>query len=357
MELKINEAINEILETLGSQTLKILLFNPIEANEHEEFLARLFHYVSPSYLPFASDDSGILVVHLRPDRVLEASPILYIPNDEQNAKFICDSFASLPTALWLWVCTYFRSNPETLRYGIESMTNSIPYAHSFPEELWSFLEDDPVRWSLSDSANNAWAIANVGHPFAGVPRLSIRNKPQEALEILTPFIEERKDIPEALAVLLAIRSKLGLQNQLEDVVKILSAEAWRDLDGYLKGRWRVNGQGICEWDSTLSSIDNPDIFLTDTPFHELSGSSNVYSGDDKNASYKLLNVAKEFEKNGQRREELSQLRNAATLSLLTLGEYTSDLCLAIADSCDAIADNSLAASVARESARVSKQGP
>lgn len=352
------EAIDQILELVSRDSLRTLFFQPIETTEYEEFLARLSCHVAPSYLPFATDDSGILVAHLQPDRELINSPILYVPDDDQTARFMCDSFASFPSAIWLWVCTYFKTEPDTLRQATEEMVSKIPNAQPLSERLWSFLDQDPVRWSAkSDAANQAWSIANVGHPFAGMPRISIITKPQEALALLEEFLYERIDIPEVLSVLLAIRVKLDLPNQPSDILKILLAEAWRDIGGYLTGRWRCNGRGISEWDSTLISLNNRNEVFKDTPFEILSNFPNTYSGEDKNGSYRLLNVAREFEKSGQRKEELCQLRNTATLSLLTLGEYSPELCHTIANCCEAISINSLAAVVARESAKVHNQGP
>ena len=355
---RVRSAIDEILECVGRSSLKTLFFMPIEPDEYEEFLARLCCYVAPSFLPFASDDSGTLVTHLLPDRDLMESPVLYVPHDAQDARFMCDSFASLPAAIWLWICTYFTSEPEVLRQAIEMMGSKISNARPFPEELWSFLEQDPVRWSYrSESSNQAWTIANVNHPFAGMPQISYKTKPSEALTLLEKFLNERLDIPEVLSVFLAIRTKLNMPNSPKDVLKILSAEAWRDLEGYLSGMWRCKGRGICEWDSTLKYLPNPREVLSGTPFEILSDSPNTYGGEDQNGSCRLANVAREFGKADQPREELFQLRNSATLALITLGKYPVDLCDAISDSCEKISSDSLAAVVARESARVSVQGP
>ncbi len=150
---------------------------------------------------------------------------------------------------------------------------------------------------------------------------------------------------------------MGLSIQADDVFKILSAEAWRELSCCLDGLWRRRGEGICEWDCTLRNIEDPESVLSGTPFEALIGHPNTYSGKDKEGSRTLLRVAEAFRKDGDRQGELRQRRNAATLSLITLGEYSTEDSMAIAQVCDAIAPDSLAATVARESARVHEQGP
>lgn len=348
-----------IRSQVNPEILKALFFEAIEPTNLDEYIARLTYFVSPSYLPFATYNGAMMAFHLWPDRDIHQSPILYIPTDEQQAKFVCDSLANLPTAIWLWVGSYFQKDVEGLRQNTQALVENIPGSRPVPDVLWDFLEYDPSWWSpnCDDYTNQAWEIAKVGHPFAGKPEISRHAEPHEVLPQLEPFVSSRSNIPELVSVLLATRTKMGLQSSVEDVLKIISAEAWRNLDCIYTGHWRTEGAGLCEWDSTLQGLENPGLSLKGSPFEVLIEHKDTYSGNNRDGCNLLISVAEAFRKLGDREGELRQLRNAATVSLITSGEYPIDLALRIADVCDAISPNSLAAAVARESARVHEQGP
>jgi hypothetical protein len=355
---KLSEAICNVLEQVGHENLQTLLFTPIEPSSLDEYVARLSYHVAPSYLPFMIDGGGIMAFHLWPGREISKSPITYISSDKQEAQFVCDKLASLPSALWLWICTYLRDRPEVLEQATNAIALSIPGAKPVPGSLWSFIEHDPVRWDpIDEYANRAWEIADLGHPFAGIPKLSFRMQPEEVLPLLASFIVSHPNVPELLSTLLDCQTKAGLAIQTDDALRVLSSEAWRDFSSHLDGRWRYGGQGVCEWDRTLRNLENLSNVLNSTPFESLIGHPDVYSGDNNEGSKLLIEVANTFQLLGDREGELRQLRNAATVSLITSGEYPIDLALRIADVCDAISPNSLAAAVARESARVHAQGP
>ena len=114
---------------------------------------------------------------------------------------------------------------------------------------------------------------------------------------------------------------------------------------------------MCEWDCTLHNIENPTAVLRDTPFEALIGYPETYSGNDPDGPANLRAVAKAFRKLQDREGELRQLRNTATLYLIVGEEYPNSLGRAIAEVCDSLVPDSLAAAVARESVRTHKQGP
>jgi hypothetical protein len=350
------------VETIQSQVtpeiLKALLFEAIQSLELDEYIARLTYFTSPSYLPFATYDGGMMAFHLWPGRDISQSPILYVPTDQPQALFVCDCLANLPTAIWLWVGRYFKDDLERLRQNIQALVENIPGARPVPDALWSLLEHNPGWWSpnCSNYTNQAWATAGVGHPFAGKPEISWDAEPQEVLPQLESFVSSRANIPELVAVLLATRIRVGLQSSVEDVLKILSAEAWRNLDCIYTGSWRLEGGGLCEWDATLQGLENSGLLL-DSPFEVLINHKDVYSSNNRDGYELLISVAEAFRSLGDREGELRQLRNAATVSLITSGEYPIDLALRIAEVCDDISPNSLASAVARESSRVHEQGP
>jgi len=322
-------------------------------------VARLNRHVAPSYLPFATEDLGTMVFHLYPGRDIAQSPILFVDNDAQEARFVCDRLASLPSALWLWNSTYLEDEPEILREATDAMANGIPEGKPVPEALWEYIGVDLIsRWDNGlEQANKAWEIADVGHPFAGVPVMDFMTRTKNVPSSLEPFIRSRSDVPELTSVLLAYHKKIGLEIQKEDIMKILSAEMWQTLDHSLEGLWRERGEGICEWDCTLKNIENPETVLGGTPFEALIGHPETYSGKDREGPRRLLAVADAFKKSGDRHGELRQRRNAATLALITSGGVSPEDAMGIAEVCDAIETGSLAAAVVRESARVLNQWP
>jgi hypothetical protein len=356
--INLRDAVSDVINQVGHENLKALLFNPIEPDDFDEYLARISYHVAPSYLPFMTDDGGIMAFHLWPGRTVSQSPVTYISNDKQEAQFVCDKSTSLPSALWLWVCSYFKDEQEILRQVTNTIAAGIPEAQPVPKVLWTFIDHSPVRWSpVNEFANRAWEVASLGHPFAGIPKLTFRMEAEEALPLLDSFMASHSNVPELLSTFLDCRTKAGLPIQTDEALRVLSSEAWRDFSSHLDGCWRYGGQGVCEWDRTLRNLENlPDV-LIDTPFESLIGHPDTYSGDDDEGSELLVAVSEAFRALGDREGELRQLRNAATVSLITSGEYPIELALRIADVCDAISPNSLAAAVARESARVHEQGP
>ena len=355
---EIRRAIESVLEHLDAKALNALLVAPIEPAEAEEFLVRVFHHCAPSYLPFATDDSGTFVIHLRPMRELFASPILYIPHDEQDAQFLCSCFAKLPSALWLWASAFLSQQTDRLRIGVETLTATIPNAEAVPKELWSFLDADPVRWSFQKQAvNQAWAVANVGHPFAGMPTISVFDSPEDALNRLQPFLEEEPQSVEALATLISIRAELGLAPENHDVLHVLCSECWRNTGSFFRGLWKTQGTGLADWDTTLKSLHQPSEYLELTSLSLIGDSTDVYTGASVTGAEKLEQVAMNFRINENYVTELNQLRNAAALRLMTEGECPVQLSEQITEACEHIQKNSLAAALAQVHCQLSHCSP
>lgn len=99
----LQNALKKIQRYVKTPILRSLTFDSIEARLLDWYLARLSHSVQPSYFPFASDSTGVLCAYLKPGIDLLASPIVYVDLDLRNAHFVCESFKTLPTGLWLWV--------------------------------------------------------------------------------------------------------------------------------------------------------------------------------------------------------------------------------------------------------------
>src|SRR5262249_16550922 len=159
----------------------------------------------------------------------------------KEAQFVCDRFTKLPTALWLWVGRYFKDDPEVLRRAVETVAAGIPGAKRPPEALWPLLKRSPKftppLWAPDADryTNQAWMIADVGFPFVGMPRLRESMTPKKALSLLEPFVASRPDAPELLSVLLATQAEAGIPRRPQGVLKVLSAEAWRNLSCVIDG--------------------------------------------------------------------------------------------------------------------------
>ena len=274
------DALDRLWGQIGREALETLVFEPISAENLDLFLASLSERVAPSYLPFAADDLGVMAVHLWPGRAVEVSPIVYVEDDAFEAQFVCDSLASFPAAIWLWVGLLWRSELHVLRGAIEAMEMSIPNAKPVSDALWALRQDNVSyesdwHWYVDCSENtlHKWRLASVGHPLVDLPRVAGTAETMEVLAQLEPFIRKHPE-PELLSILVAAQGPLTLARV---------AQGFRD------------------------------------------------ARDDGNA--------------------LIQFRNAMTLALHNLCLRSRDLALASAAVCEAIEANSLAAAVARYSAR------
>ncbi len=357
----IRDVVTDLLDEIGRDQLKDLMFEPIDMADVEQHLARLSVLAAPSYLPIAVYDGSLLAIHLWPGRDIRESPIVYLPHDEHGAQYICKDLTKLPCGLWLWVARYFKERQEILRNAVETITANIAGAQPVSEELWSLLTEspsfEPTWWTpdCSEHTERAWHIGDVGHPFVGLPRIPFEATAEHAISLLQPFVNERSDCPELLSILLAAYAKAGMEPDRESILNVLSAEAWRRLECLLSGFWRLRGRGVCEWDATLRSIEDPEALLEGTEYHALAGHPDTYSEEDEQGPNTLIRLAQQFRETGDREVELRQLRNAALLQVLVWGGWRPQLAELIAESCAAIAPNSPASHLALESARVSPQ--
>jgi hypothetical protein len=353
----IRDSLIQISNILGLALSHVHIL-PLAPEKISEYMARLSFHVAPSYLPFATDDSGVFAIFTWPGSDFLNAPIVHVPHDQQEARFVCDTLQSLPSAIWLWVSSRFADRPEVLRQATDELASAIPKGRPVKEELWRYLNSGVSRWdSNSQPANEAWALAGVGHPFAGMPQIKLMTKPQEALPMLEPFVRERRNEPEVLSAFLATLAGAHLPRPTDQVLSVLGAEAWRQLGCFVDGFWRASGAGICEWDCTLKNTEDPVATFAGTHFEPLIGHSDTYSSEDKEGPKRLLSIADKFQKAEDPAGELRQIRNAVTLAILTAGEYPLPYAKRIASVCDAIEKDSLAAAIARESARVHSQGP
>lgn len=354
----LRQVLSQVLNKIDVQTWRTLLFSPMQIQELDWYLARLMYVVSPAYLPFASNDSGILAIYLWPGCALDSSPVVYIPDDGQNLHFVCESLPNFPIGLWLLVASYFKDRQDVLRKAIDMLVESIPSARPVPEVLWNILEEspqyEPTWWyaNCSEYTSKAWEVAQVGHPFVGVPNLGRRTKPLDAVAQLEPFVREHPK-PELLDLLVSAQLKAGLIPIRKDIFAILAAEAWLGADCLLAGRWRVRGKGMCIQDSVLRNL--PDFsLLSDSVFEMLAEHPNTYAGEDKEDPLTLAYMGEKLRDSGRFDEALHQFRNAMTLAIIALGGYPKELALVSAAACDKIRKDSLAAVLARHVAGIDR---
>jgi hypothetical protein len=314
-----------------------------------EYWARL-RFACPAYLPFATYDGSMLAIHLWPERAVEHSPIYYLPHDDQSATFLCATLADLPVGMWLWVARYFKDDPHVLQAALNRVAAAIPDAREVPARLWTILATapawEPTRWHTDSTpeTREAWQVGAVRHPFADVPRFVELQDPAEVVAVLRPYVTQHPDAaPEIVAALVAAQREGQQPQSAELVLRVLSAEAERGGTTVFTGDWRVTGDGLAEWDSTLRALDDPARTLTRTPFESLAPDTYARAG----GAARLVEVALGLRARGDAAGELRQLRNAAWVEALTEGEVSTTLCAALAESADRVAPGSLAAAVAR----------
>ncbi len=356
----LDKALLDLLNMVGREALRALLFDPVEPEELDWHLARLSHRVAPAYLPLAADDSGILALHLWPGRDVADSPCVYVGEDQLELHYLCDGLHNLPVALWLWMGRYFkRGKVPALRQAVAAMAARIPGGQSVPDALWPLLESapdyEPTWWhaDATETTTRAWQLAEVGHPFVGVPQPDHLAKPEEAMALLEPFVHQHRE-PELISALLAAQIKAGQQVEQENVLLVLAAEAWRQSECLMRGRWRVRGEGLCAWDTVLRHLPDRGI-LSGTPFAALIDHPLAYSGKDREGPLALGRVALAFRERGDPAAALRQFRNALSVAILALGGYPTELARASTAICDALAPGSLAAAVARRSIEIDRE--
>lgn len=359
-EQMVNESVAFVLDQIGRDALDLVRLEPISLNEISWHLAHLSHLIAPSYLPFARYSDGYFALHLWPSRPLDRSPIVTIHDDSQDANFLCHQLASLPTGVFLWIGRYYKNKPTVLRKAIDMLTSSIPDAQSVSDDLWNILESapesTPTWWSADcdEFTSKAWSIGKINHPFVGLPNLDQDTSPKDALLQLEDFIREHRE-PELIGIWLAAQIKAKQPCQPEDVIAVLSAEAWRQISSLLYGYWRVNGKGrLREWDCILRYLPNSREILENTPFASLIDHPETYSGADPQGPLILSTIAADFRDHNDPENALRQLRNAANVAIFALGQYPEEIALASAGVCDAIEKDSLAAAVARRSVQIDR---
>jgi hypothetical protein len=357
---QLDKALLDLLDLVGREALQTLFFDPIEPEELDWYLARLSHRVAPAYLPLAADDSGILALHLWPGRDVAASPFVYIGEDQLELHYLCDGLHNLPVALWLWMGRYFKKGKlPVLRRAVAEMAARIPGGRSVPEPLWSLLESapdyEPTWWyaNTEETTERAWQLAEVGHPFVGVPQPVRNAEAEEALALLAPFVRAHRE-PELVGLLLAAQLEAGREVDREDVLFVLGAQAWRQSGCLLGGRWLPKARGLCTWDLVLRNLPDRGM-LAGTPFAALIDHPLAYSGEDGEGPLALGRVALAFRERGDPAAALRQFHNALSVALLALGGYPTELVLASTATCDAVAPGSLAAAVARRSAEIDRE--
>ncbi len=357
---QLDKALLDLLDMVGREALQTLLFEPVALDELDWHLALLSHRVAPAYLPLAADDNGVLALHLWPGRSVADSPFVYVGEDQLELHYLCDGLHNLPVALWLWMGRYFKKGKvPVLREAVAEMAARIPGGQSVPNALWPLLESAPdyePTWWHADAAattTRAWQLAEVGHPFVGVPQPDHLAEPEEALALLAPFVRAHRE-PELVSVLLAAQIEAGQELAREDVLFVLAAEAWRQSTCLIDGWWRMGGQGLCAWDTVLRHLPDREV-LAGTPFAALIDHPLAYSGEDREGPLALGRVALAFRERGDPAAALRQFRNALSVAVLTPGKYPSDLIQATAATCDALAPNSLAAAVARRSIEIDRE--
>lgn len=359
MDKLIEESLTNLLDVIGRDALQTLLFDPVAPAELNWHIARLSHRVAPAYLPLATDDSGALAVHLWPGRDVAASPLVYIGEDQCQVYYLCDGLHTLPVALWLWVGQYFKRKLSVLREAVAEMSARIPGGRPVPASLWSLLEKapdyEPTWWyaDAEEATTRAWQVAEVGHPFVGVPKPDRRAEAEEAIALLEPFVCAHRE-PELVSVLLAAQIDAGQAIDPADVLFVLAAEAWRQSGCLVNGRWRTSGEGLGAWDAVLRHLPDPAI-LASTPFAPLIDHPAAYSGEDREGPLALGRVAYAFLEQDDPASALRQFRNGLGVAVLALGSYPRQLVRDAASTCDAIASGSLAAALARRSVEIDRE--
>jgi len=362
----LEDAVGAYLDLIGRSELEKLIWEPIDPDDLDGELAQTGFAVSPSFLPVAAYSHEALVVHTWPGRSLTESPVLRIDRDIPSIRVFCPSVRSLPSALCIDRAVYLKKRSDVIEIA-ERMVARIPGALPLSDQLREAVldessEDEPTTWHPKSGTVTrlAWSAPELEHPFVDVPEVPWDTPADQALREIEAFVASRPGVPELDALLLATQAKASVPRTTARTRAVLAAEAWRQLDMVKHGLWRVRGEGIAEWDATLKQVEDPATMLTG-PFAPLIGHPDTYSTRDTEGPRRLVAVADAFGTLGDWEGRLRQLRNAA----MRIGSHwgweewedrrldpeCGTLFEAIAEACDRIAPDSVAAAVARRTAQ------
>ncbi len=351
---RIEAEVSKVFTPKARAALRSIDVQPIEPGEVPSALFRLRVGGALSYVPFATVDGSAMAIHLWPGRSVERSPIYSLPHGERSAAFVCGTLADLPVGLWLWVARYYKERPETLRAALTDLAASLLGGRAIPAPLWTLLDEspefEPTWWSADadPTTRRAWELGAVGHPFVGVPDLSAIEEAKEALQILKGHVETHPGAaPEIVAALLAAQAMEGKRQAVDQVLRVLGAEAERGDKTIFEGGWRETGEGLSEWDVTLRNLRSPKKVLKGTAFEPLARDLHAYSASTAEGVALVRGVAERLGATGDFAGMLRQLRNAAWLEAMSSGEDSEELCEAVAECADRVVPDSLAAALAR----------
>ncbi len=357
-------ALQGILTAESRSGLRELRLDPVEPEELEFQLGDIAMYAQPSYLPFARSSEASYALYVRPGASLGACPIVRLDSDNKDARILAGAMSGMRSAMLLVAGKYLDDWNRALAAVNLLGGEAVPLRPVSSSLLADVQKHRAIKiglWSANakEWTRGLWADGELEHPFAAAPMIDYGAPVDRALPVVETVATGEPTEPEVQSLLLCTRAKAGHDPEPVRVAQVLGAEAWRDRGLIIEGFWRVEGEGLCEWDATLQAAADVDGALTG-PFERLRSNPRLYSGQDDEAVDVLVEVGREFERAGDWETALNQYRNAAAVAGLSgayLGRVTrQEVHDAIANACDQIEPGCLAAEVARVSARAIAAG-
>lgn len=360
----IEATLTSLIASESKAALELLQMVPIGPSDVRQELGQLGAFAQPAYLPLARASDSVLAIHVRPGTELSASSVVLLDCDTTEVRIVAGSLANVRHALIL-VGALWMDDWERVIAAAERFGDGVSYLQPVsPDVAAQARQVEPRsvglwRADAGDDVVRLWRHAGLAHPFAHITKIPFDEEPVDAVRQVDAFVRSPSSTPELVALQICTRARAGRPPGAEAVRTVLSAEAWRERRVLLVGYWRVMGKGIGEWDATLQVASEAEGALTG-PFERLRAHPRLYSGEDDEAADVLFEVARDFERAGDWETALNQYRNAAAVAGLSgafLGRVTRDACFeAIAHACDHIQRDSLAAEIARASARAIAAG-
>lgn len=360
----LSAALSTVLDLLSRDALRGLHLTPIEPDVLAGELGRIGTFVQPSYLPLTRDSDELIALYLRPDTPLLSAPLVRLDADNHDVRFLASSLADARTALCVHMAAYADTADELIAEAQalgHARAALNPLAPDVIEHLRAADFSEIYPWSARAPAgsNALWASPALAHPFAHIPHVSRELDPEGAWPVIESLVPDTSPMPELRALRLRAAVEVGQTDIAVDVRAVLQAEAWRDREPILRGIWHVEGEGLTAWDATLQIAAKTPGALS-APFDRLRKHARLYSGDLDEGADLLMDVGRAFERVGDWNAALNQYRNAAAVAGLAgdfVGQVDRQECFeAIARACDHIQRDSLAAELARTSARAYAAG-
>lgn len=339
---------------------RILGLRRIDGHQLAHELGALAYQVAPSFVPILATARLVIAVHVFPGTPFQNGAVVTIDRDEQQARWLSGSLATLPRALIPLVMPYKPAATRAARVAALDALSTRFAGAPLPDSLRELaMSIDVTRWTPREPAEDAlWASLRIDHPYLGFPWPSIRARASDAWQGLVDHaLAEPGLAPELVALVLscALRASQPIDRRL--LLRLLRAESMREARFSATGRWRarVPEYGLVLWNEVFGSMREHSDLLSGSCFSPLARFPELFSGRSLAAIQCLEEVAEHLAQASHLSDAVVQARNA--LHLRAFQCFPAAVARGrLAAICEAADSGGYSALVVRATSKAARQG-